>query len=357
MVNGSFAKKHTVHPMKRVFLHLLFLACLPFVASAQDPVYSQFYAAPLQINPAFAGVTFAPRISINYRNQYPNWPKAYITYSLAYEQAVEDLNSGFGIMLMSDRAGDGIYRTNYATAVYGYQVRLNDTWYARFGIEAGLIQVRVDWDRLIFGDQLDPLTGGVDNAGNPFESEELRPQSLNATAFDVGAGLLFYGGPVYVGASMKHLNTPDESLIKLNDNLRAGRPVRTTVHGGVEFSLGGGNNRTAPSFISPNLLFIKQGDFAQLNIGAYTGINRFFGGIWYRHAFTNPDAVIFSLGVREGVLRIGYSYDFTLSELASVPGGLGGTHELGLTVNFADSRTLQKRRSSSRWNDCFGMFR
>ncbi|MEL7422621.1 MAG: type IX secretion system membrane protein PorP/SprF, partial [Bacteroidota bacterium] len=53
----------------------LLLALLGIVVcslQAQDPIFSQFYAAPLQLNPAFAGTTIAPRFTFNHRNQYPN---------------------------------------------------------------------------------------------------------------------------------------------------------------------------------------------------------------------------------------------------------------------------------------------
>ena len=38
---------------------------------AQDPQFSQFYAAPLYLNPAFAGSAQEARVGINYRNQWP----------------------------------------------------------------------------------------------------------------------------------------------------------------------------------------------------------------------------------------------------------------------------------------------
>jgi type IX secretion system PorP/SprF family membrane protein len=341
-------------------LHILLLFGSLFSAvvavRAQDPVFSQFYAAPLQINPAFAGATYAPRVTLNYRNQYPGWPNAYATYSASYEQSIEALNSGLGFVVMADVAGDGIYKTNRFHAVYGYQVRVVDDFHVKFGVEAGMIQTTVDWNKLQFGDQLDPITGGVDPSGAPNVSEEQRPVNLNKTIFDVSAGLLAYGGNFYGGVSVKHLNSPDESLLEINENLAAGLPLRLTVHTGVEINIDGGNNRRSSAFISPNLMFIKQGEFTQVNAGAYAGFGKFFGGLWYRHTFSNPDAAIALVGFREGVLRIGYSYDLTVSELATAPGGAGGAHEISLTINFDDSRALQRSRRSSRYNDCFKMF-
>ena len=40
-------------------------------AGAQDVGFSQFYANPLYLNPAFAGSQVAPRISLTYRAQWP----------------------------------------------------------------------------------------------------------------------------------------------------------------------------------------------------------------------------------------------------------------------------------------------
>lgn len=325
--------------------------------SAQDPVFSQFYASPLQLNPAFAGVTYAPRLTLNYRNQYPTFPNAYVTYAASYEQPVEALNMGLGFLVSNDVAGDGIYQTTNAAAVFGYQVRLNEQLVARFGLEGGLYQYRLDWDQLIFGDQIDPTSGPPSEAGNPVLSDENRPERLSETSFDVAAGVLLYSEQWYGGVSVKHINQPEENLLGINENLLVGRPVRFSTHFGGQFALPGGNNRTMPSFISPNVLYIRQAQLQQLNIGAYAGLSQFFGGLWYRHAFSNPDAFILLAGFRKDVFRIGYSYDLTLSQLTAVPGGLGGTHELSVSINFSDSRSLQRKRRSNRWNDCFGMFR
>lgn len=334
---------------------ILILGLLFFTVSsnAQDPVFSQFYSTPLQLNPAFAGVTYAPRITLNYRNQYPNWPNAYATYAATYEQSVEALNSGFGLIVMTDAAGDKLYRSNRISGVFGYKVRIKREHVLKFGVQAGIIQSFIDWDRLQFVDQFDELNGIGDGAGGTNPTEEIRPESLNRTIPDISAGIMYYSPKFHAGFSVKHLNSPDDDLLLINNNLQAGLPLRLTAHGGWEVILEKGNNRRPPTFISPNLMFVKQGDFGQINGGVYAGLRQFYGGIWYRHTFSNPDAIIALVGYKVGVMRIGYSFDLTVSNLASAPGGTGGTHEVSLSFNFEDSKEFKRKRASRRYTDCF----
>lgn len=340
--------------MRKYYLLFIWVGIVG-VMQAQDPVFSQFYAAPLQINPAFAGITYAPRVTLNYRNQWGQIDGGYETYAASYEQAIPKLHSGLGLMLLSDDAMNGVYKTTHISAVYGYGLEVNENFFMKFGVEAGMIGTSLDWDRLRFVDQLDPRYGGEDGAGNPIESEEQRPASLNNKVLDISAGLLVHTKVVYGGVSVQHLNSPDQNLLSLNNNLAAGLPIRITVQGGAEIEVKKGNNRNPGAFISPNILFSRQAAFTQVNVGAYSGFGKFFGGLWYRHAGQNPDAAIILAGFREGALRIGYSYDFTLSQLANA--NTGGTHELSLTINFDDSKETQRRRKASRYEDCFKMFK
>ena len=49
---------------------LLLLFAYSENAFAQDPSFTQFYANPLYLNPAFAGTARCPRLNLNYRNQW-----------------------------------------------------------------------------------------------------------------------------------------------------------------------------------------------------------------------------------------------------------------------------------------------
>ena len=344
--------------MLRQILCFLILSVLATSAIwAQDPVFSQFYATPLAINPAFAGTTYAPRISATYRNQWPshadNGVTAYSTYAASYEQFVPAFNSGFGIMAMSDDAGDLLKTTNFA-ASYAYRISVNEGFQLKLGVEAGFRQYNVDWDKLIFLDQLDKITGPVNENGQPNPTNEIRPEALNHTVFDVAAGMLAYGETFYGGLAIHHLTTPDESFVEVNTGLVEGLPLRLTLHGGAQFIVKEGNKRQPASFISPNVLLLKQGDQGQINVGAYYSMGLVFAGGWYRHAFGNPDAVIAMVGAQYDVLKIGYSYDFTVSGLTA---STGGAHEISLVINLDNSEKLKKRRYASRYNDCFKIFR
>lgn len=321
---------------------------------AQDPIFSQFFAAPLQLNPAFAGTTLAPRFSFNYRHQYPSFDNtlAYSTYGASFEQEVERLNSGFGLLLLGDAAGDGLYRTTQVSAIYGYKVQLTRDYFVRFGLEAGLLQARVDWNRLLFEDQLDRILGRFGPTGDPFLSEEERPDVTSATLFDASAGVLFYGKGMYAGVSLKHMNRPNISFLGINENLFSGLPMRLTVHAGSEIDLGKRNKRGDRTFISPNVMYVKQGDTGQVMAGSYFGAGIAYGGAWFRHNFTLADAVVISGGVRSGPYRIGYSYDFTVSDLA----GTGNTHEIAVVVNLEDSPSFRRKRFRPDINNCFKMF-
>jgi len=335
--------------MRKLILLLVLSGMLSVSMPGQDPIFSQFYAAPLQTNPAFAGVTDGPRISLNYRNQWPNWPNAYITYSATYEQPVDALSSGFGLRILSDEAGDGIYRTNQIAGTYSYEVAASRDLFFKIGFEVGVFQQRIAWYQLIFGDQLDPINGFNTENGVPF-TEEQRPPNESVSSLDIGTGLLVFYNNFYGGISVKHLNRPNENVLPIDQNLSIGRPQRLTVHGGAQISLQPGNKREGAAFISPNFLYINQGNASQLNIGAYAGHESVFGGLWYRMTGDNVDAAIFLVGYKVGKLRIGYSYDLTVSGLSA--GVTGGSHELGLSLTFDNS----ERRRRNRYSDCFKMF-
>lgn len=335
--------KKLLPPLPAIAVAVVFLVAaglFPSLAIAQDPIFSQFYAMPLQINPGFAGTALAPRAGLAYRNQWTGFQNAYRTYAAYYEQSFDRLNSGIGFHLEGDNAGDGIFKTNRFSAMYAYRLKVNDFIALKLGLEMGVHQVNLNWDKLVFPDQIDNLDGYI------YNTEEIRPDQTNRTELDISSGLLLLSEKFYLGVGLKHLNTPSQSILRLNKNLLRGLPIRYTFHGGTEWVVKQGNKRQEASFVSPNFLYVAQGPYQQLNVGAYVSLGPVFAGSWFRHTFGNADAVILLAGFRAEPFKIGISYDATVSGLAN---NAGGTFELTLGLVFPT-------KNRPNINDCTRMF-
>ncbi len=339
---------------RHIVLNFIIFLLMVFVGKSdiigQDLIFSQYYNAPIHINPAFAGLKAYPSFTINYRNQWPSINNAYQTYAFTYDQYFKDFNSGVGLILLTDDQGDGILKTTQIGGIYSYNVRFEDDWQMRFGVQASYIQNRLDWDKLIFFDQIDIETGPFDSAGLPFPTGEVRPASLNNGFLDVSFGMLLFNPDYYVGFSLDHINSAYNGFLQDNeDGSRQGLPVLFSVNAGTQIIISEDNKGNPSTFISPNVIFAHQSGFTQVNAGAYLQYDSVFGGAWIRHTIDNIDAFIFSFGVNVKNLKIGYSFDLTSSNLGIQT---GGSHEIAISTSL---KALEKKES--KYNDCFGLFR
>lgn len=327
---------------------LLLIFFISFNVYGQDPVYSQFYNAPILINPAFAGNTRGALVSINYRNQWPSIDNAYETYSVAYDQRWNK-SSGVGLYVTADAAGNGALKTTKLGGIYSYRIKIKDELYVKGAIDVAYGQSRLDQSKLIFLDNLDPQFGLMTPGGVSFPTQEVLSASPTRSYLDVSSGVLLYTPKFYAGLSFKHLNSPNIDFIDDLTGEAGNLPIRLAFNGGVQFNLDGRNNDEYGTFISPNILFVRQQDFWQLNVGAYVNVLQMFGGVWYRQTGTNGDSVIASIGAKSGIFKISYSFDYTVSGLTI---GSGGSHEVGIAINF--DKLLPKE---SKYNDCLMLFR
>ncbi len=316
-------------------------------SSAQDPVFSQFYAAPIHMNPSLIGLSEGSKVTLNYRNQWPSIHQAYVTYAASYDQFFPSINSGFALSVLADDAGRGLYKSTAVEGAYSYRLRFRSAFQIKMGISMSWLNSRISWSKLVFPDQLDPEFGQLSPGGIPYPTDEVPPETgSNISVFDVAAGIILHNESLYFGLSIKHLNTPQYSFLNVNPGLSSGLPMSISLHGGAEIDLIGSSHRRN-IFASPNFQFISQGGLSQLNIGTVFRYYKVGTGVWYRHASTNPDALIFLLEARQERYRIAYSHDFTLSKLSNS----GGAHEISFIINFVGTS------EESRYNDCFNLFR
>ena len=96
---------------KNITKILIALSALVFTtetASAQDPAFSQFYANPLYLNPAFAGTNICPRVNLNYRDQWPGIGRTYVTTSVSWDKHIQAIGGGLGVIVSQDKADKAI---------------------------------------------------------------------------------------------------------------------------------------------------------------------------------------------------------------------------------------------------------
>ncbi|MGB3080362.1 MAG: PorP/SprF family type IX secretion system membrane protein [Saprospiraceae bacterium] len=331
-----------------IFFIFCITSILCFTAKAQDPVFSQFYLSPLQLNPALTGLTEDPRFSANYRNQYPGFNNAYRTYALSYDQFFPRIKGGLGFWILSDDAGDGILKTIKAAGIFSYKTDLSRHISAKMGIEAGVVQSTLNWNQLVFGDQIDDYSGTISPGGIPFPTEETAPEKNKVVYPDLGVGLIIYGGTLYSGISVRHMNRPDPDFLSINSDLSPRIPMRWTFHAGASWPVFTHIFRqTFKMAISPSIIVVRQGPFNQVNGGATLDSDFINLGIHYRISSGHSEALIGSIGFKTNKLKIGYSFDYTVSGFPLS----GGTHEIGIVY------LLDNGDTESRYNDCLNIFR
>jgi type IX secretion system PorP/SprF family membrane protein len=311
------------------------LLAFPFLTGrllAQDPEFSQFYANPLYLNPALAGVTLCPKANASYRNQWPGVGKAFITYSISYDQYVKFLHGGLGVSVLADRAGSGNLNTTAISLMYAYKFNINTHLQASGALKVGYYQRRLAWENLQFEDMIDPVGGFI------LPTSEKQPDNLSVGVPDFSAGVFMaYDDLLYGGIAVDHLTMPKIGFYVDNETKLY---MKYTVHVGSVINLqkNGSAGEDREFSLSPNILYQQQFKFRQLNIGLYLTVDPFIGGVWFRHTFENGDAVIPMIGLHYKGLQVGYSYDFTVSRLKAAS---GGAHEVSASYQFP---CMQKRR-------------
>jgi type IX secretion system PorP/SprF family membrane protein len=305
--------------LKKIAL-ITFALLLGNTGFSQDAIFSQFYANPLYLNPALTGVERCPRFIMNYRNQWPAIPGQFVTYSASYDQHVDAVNGGLGLLVMNDRLGDGTLRNVNASALYSYELPVNRKLTIRAGFQATFFQKYVDWDKLTFGDMIDPRYGFI------YDTQEA-PQRDAVMGADFSTGFLMYTKNFYGGFSIHHLTEPEERFLVASESRL---PRKFTAHAGYVIPL----NKRYPKegSVSPSFMYQVQGAPAstyattqQIFYGLYANKGPITGGFWYR----NNDAFVILIGLTTDHFRVGYSYDLTVSKLTNKS---AGSHEISMAM-------------------------
>lgn len=333
-------------------LVLLAVLCLPALRlSSQTTTFSQFYNLRTALNPAYVSAAEGVEVLAGYRRQ---WGQVQGGFQTAYAAAAVrscHLPLAFGAYASDLHEPFFGYRQQEMGAqLGGFFGPGGDEWSMHAGAQAGLGQHRVDYDRLVFSSQLDPLFGQVGSPVPFFQSDGSRVQT-----FDMGLGGVLrgplkvgkkYALPASVGFAIHHLvGGQDVSFLRLGQ----GQVTRYTTHLAIAFPVS--NHFRTETVLYVNTLLRMEWESALQRSTAglifqYDAVN--FGLLYQSNrnplALRNTNTLSLVLGGhfplgKAAQCRLQYSFDGALSGLGQAASG--GAHELTATFVFPGACVLR----------------
>jgi len=335
---------------KKTLLFLLPLLLINKLVLAQDHLYSQFYNAPNYLNPALNGQFNGDlRINMIYRNQWTGLTGGltYSTFSLDY--TVPKLNGGIGLMVTKASEGVAYLNKTSVSGIYSYSVTTNNTVLS-FGLLAGITGRKIDSDKLVFSDQIDPVAGIV-----PGLTSGSSAIGYTKYYFDAGAGLNLVSGNLMIGASAQHLDKPDESFTGVKSEL----PMRLNANISYKINIDRYSYDDDHAII-PSVVYYTQAKSRTYSAGAQYKYRGFNLGLWYRSYGKANNAVVLTLLLdlfsnrdTYDKLRVGVSHDSSVTGISY--GQAGGSTEgaLNYEITFPNRGAVPNQHVGNRCYDFY----
>lgn len=328
---------------KRFYIFLLLLSSVQILV-AQDPGFSQYYAAPMYLNPAFVGDKQDLNFSINSRtftnSEIANYNLIQVSAIVPFNtdflyntNTTMDHSSGTGISIYRESTGaNGELNTIGAIGSIAHNIQLKRQHFLALGIQGGCIYKK-QGNNFNWGSQYSE-NFGYDPTIIP-SVEGLANLSSIFPTFNVGLEYFYnsnvvedyfkkYDFDAYAGLAFYNVNRPNQSFF--NDTY-ARVPINTKFNAGMKY------HATKRFALFPTILWSNQNSNNQFNLGMYANIRsvqtieakksivNIIAGIWYRVG----DSYITTLGFTWYDFKFAISYDFNASNLEYNNKGKGAT--------------------------------
>lgn len=297
--------------MKKIIHFVFFLLFITKVSAQQDPNFTQYMTNMSVINPAYTtGNSLVLNLGSLYRYQWSGIKGAPRTITLfAHIPIYERVESGFS--LISDDTGNGAKKETNFFADFAYNLKLNENQRIAFGLKAGFSTISTNFN------------GFKLNSGN-VTTDNAFAENVNETVPNIGVGTYFFGEKYYVGLSIPNLLSSKHVKSRPTSISFGPEKIHTFFTGGYVMNI----NETfkiKPAFMA---IFVK-GAPVSVDLTANVLYNEKFElGTAYR--FNDSVSILMNVNVTPS-LRIGYSYDYTTSNLSQFS---SGSHEIGLLYNL-----------------------
>jgi len=314
---------------------------------AQDPIFSQFYNNPIYYNPGYIGLNPGLRARFNYRDQWTGLPVDFKTSNFSLDVAERNIpgSGGLGLLVSSDKAGTGMIKSSNVGIGTSARIPLYENMVAQMGFMVSYVQKTVNWDELVFTDQLNARYGNI------YQSAFEAPTSnrVSYPDFSVGgvyrfveSGSRFSSIQGTFGAAVHHVFTPNESFLGLSSPL----PRKLVITGDLVLETEQGRSSSYHSYrkntgfkFNPGFQYEKQANFSTYTLGMNILKSSIYFGAWFRNQdfnFFEAKDAIFQVGVnapwnKDSRVKIMYTFDYLITELRTAG---RSSHEISLVFEF-----------------------
>ncbi|MFI2741235.1 type IX secretion system membrane protein PorP/SprF [Zhouia sp. PK063] len=291
--------------MKKIIPVICFICCLQSLFAQQDPEYTQYMYNLSVVNPAYATQTPAIlNLGALYRSQWAGIVGAPKTFTFFAHTPFTEKVEG-GISVVSDDIGDGALKENNIYADFAYVLQLSDNSHLSLGLKGGVTLLNTDFSNFQLG------------SGNS-QTDPAYAENINSAFPNIGVGAFYFTDNYYLGISTPNLLSSTHVEEKNGVNNYGNEALHLYLTGGYVLDINA-DMKLKPSFM------MKAVKGAPLSVDLSANMlfyNRFEAGVSYR--FGDSFSGMFNVKVTPN-FRIGYAYDYTLSNLGSFN---SGSHEV-----------------------------
>jgi type IX secretion system PorP/SprF family membrane protein len=297
--------------MKRIVLLFSVLILIAQGAKGQaDPVTNQYVLNPVAINPAFSGGRGALNIFTFYGKQWVGIDGSPANLTVSLDAPFANQKLGLGLMISNDRVG--VTKENMINTSYAYRIKIDEGVLA-FGLGAGIVLTNTAYSDLIV---LDP--------GDEIYLQDTKIFGVPNFSFGVHYSLYNFSA----GLSIPR-------LLNYRFDFASNKYVFDNNAGSYSYLLNAGYKLEAAESINiyPSVLIryasIPDPSKFQFDINAHVS---FYDKFWLGGSYRNKRSVAAMFQFQPtSQLRIGYSYNFEISQLGRYT---NGSHEIMMNYLF-----------------------
>jgi type IX secretion system PorP/SprF family membrane protein len=151
------------------FIPIILISFLsPIIMWAQTIPITNLFDNKVFYNPAFVGnnpgvssVTMTNRLLFR-----PNSGPLTLNMLIGEYNTCKKPNLGLGLIINQQNEGDGRLKTNLIRPIISYKLKLNESIILTPGFQFNFQNNNIDWSKLVFSDQLDPIQGNIYTSTN-----------------------------------------------------------------------------------------------------------------------------------------------------------------------------------------------